>query len=657
MADLAWHKGFQFFDDSGNPLNAGTLNVYDAGTLDARTVYKDAAAGTSWTPTITLNSAGRLTDPVYVPTGSWKYILKNAAGSTITTEDSIPGAITIPSSTFAHPETPTLTKATNYTITTDDLGHLIKADPTGGNITLTLPSAITAGDGGTLWAQHIGSAGRLTVVPTGIQTINGGASIFTVRPFAWFRLTSDGADWSAEGADRPYATAAKTADYTVTTADIGKTITVDATSAAVTVTLPTVASAADGFVVTIKRIDASTNAVTIDGNGSETIDGATTLVLSTQYEAAQLRCNGTAWYEETDGQHYGTLTEDTTPDLASDFIVTQDVSAFRRKKVKLPRLFTPVRPQGRLTLTTATPVQIAENTAATTIYYAPYEGLGFPLYNGTGTVLASIGSELSLALDSNSGHTGYHQSGKNFDLFLVNDAGTVRLASGPAWSSDTARATGLEFRNGFLCNAASMTARYGSDSGSTLTVGQDLGTYVGTFRASADGQTAWVANPAAAAGGGDCKLLVWNAYNRVLTSATSKDSTDSWSYVTATTRAANAAGTGSGLLNRISAVFGLNEDAVEAVYNSIVVPSGASGFAGVGLDSTSAFSGTVGISGSQSTPDRFQSAVGRYIGQPGLGFHFFQALERGDGGSSVTWYGDNGAPTITQMQLMLLARM
>jgi hypothetical protein len=519
MADLAWHKGFPFFTAAGAVLNGGTINVYDANTLSARTVYKDSAAASPWTQPITLGSDGKLTDPVYIPTGAWKYILKNSAGSVITTEDNIPGAITIPSSTFAQPQMPVLSKATNYTITTADLGKKILADPTGGNITLTMPSAVSAGNGGIVEIEHVGSAGKVTIVPAGAQTIDGGSSVILIRPFAWFRLTSDGANWSAEGSDRPFATAAKTADYTVTTADHGKTVTVDATAAPVTVTLPTAASAGDGFNVTVKRIDATTNAVTIDGNGAETIDGALTLLLSTQYEAARLKCNGAAWYEESArAAHFGSLDEDTAPDLSADFLVTQDVSTFKTRKAKALRFFAPVEPQGRLTLTSATPVLSADVTSAGTIYYTPYKGLFFPLYNGTATILASIGAELSLVLDSNAAHTGYQQSGKNFDLFLINDAGTIRLVSGPAWSSDTARATALEYKNGFLCNAASMTAKFDT-SASTLTVAQDQGTYVGTVRMSADGVTKWVANPAAAAGGGNCQLLLWNAYNRLLVSA------------------------------------------------------------------------------------------------------------------------------------------
>lgn len=91
-------------------------------------------------------------------------------------------------------------------------------------------------------------------------------------------------------------TLAKTANYTVLSADLGKTILCDATSAAFTVTLLAAATAGDGFTVTVKKTDSSVNIVTIDGDGSETIDGSTTYLLRPDDESVTLICNGTAWF-------------------------------------------------------------------------------------------------------------------------------------------------------------------------------------------------------------------------------------------------------------------------------------------------------------------------------------------------------------------------
>lgn len=96
----------------------------------------------------------------------------------------------------------------------------------------------------------------------------------------------------------------KTSNYTATVDD--NTILVDCTSGNVTVTLPTAASSkvdnsidggSDdlGLILKIKRIDSSGNTVTIDGNGSETIDGSTTQTLGA-LEWMQIQSDGVDWW-------------------------------------------------------------------------------------------------------------------------------------------------------------------------------------------------------------------------------------------------------------------------------------------------------------------------------------------------------------------------
>ena len=297
MADLAWFSGFQFFDSSGDPLNAGTINVYDSGTTDERTVYKDSAEATPWTQPITLDSAGRLTGAIYVPEGAWKYILKNSAGTTIVTDDAIPGAIAASDSSFAAPLRPILTKASDYTLTTSDLGYLVRADATGGAFTLTLPSAaaVTAGKGYDI--QQVGTGGAVTVATVSAQTING-ASTFVLRPYMGeVRIVSDGSNWTGEPTE-PIRTlpTAKTSGYTVVNADEGKLIPCDGTSAGFTITLPTVALAGNGFSIGVIKIDSSANVILIDGDAAETVNGATGFSLTEQYQTAWFRCNGSLWY-------------------------------------------------------------------------------------------------------------------------------------------------------------------------------------------------------------------------------------------------------------------------------------------------------------------------------------------------------------------------
>jgi hypothetical protein len=85
----------------------------------------------------------------------------------------------------------------------------------------------------------------------------------------------------------------RTAAFTTTPQDT--TLLVDATSGAITVTLHPAALHA-GRELTIIKTDSSSNAVTIDASGSETINGSATYPLGIQYEQVELTSNGTAWF-------------------------------------------------------------------------------------------------------------------------------------------------------------------------------------------------------------------------------------------------------------------------------------------------------------------------------------------------------------------------
>ncbi len=85
----------------------------------------------------------------------------------------------------------------------------------------------------------------------------------------------------------------KAANYTATLVD--EVINVNSTPGSCTVALPAAAHIA-GKLFTVTKTDASVNTVTVDANGSETINGATTKVLSSQYETVTVVSNGTGWY-------------------------------------------------------------------------------------------------------------------------------------------------------------------------------------------------------------------------------------------------------------------------------------------------------------------------------------------------------------------------
>lgn len=73
----------------------------------------------------------------------------------------------------------------------------------------------------------------------------------------------------------------------------------NATGGAFAATLPSAGTAdpTGGRTVTIKKVDASGNAVTVTPNDpGETIDGATTYALSSQYDSVTLVCDGLVWH-------------------------------------------------------------------------------------------------------------------------------------------------------------------------------------------------------------------------------------------------------------------------------------------------------------------------------------------------------------------------
>ena len=88
------------------------------------------------------------------------------------------------------------------------------------------------------------------------------------------------------------AVTAQTGTYTATTAV--STILCNATTAAFAVTLPT-AVGNTGLIYTIKKTDSSANAVTVGTTSSQTIDGAATFSLPSQWNFVVVTSDGANW--------------------------------------------------------------------------------------------------------------------------------------------------------------------------------------------------------------------------------------------------------------------------------------------------------------------------------------------------------------------------
>lgn len=265
--------------------------------------------------------------------------------------------------------------------------------------------------------------------------------------------------------------------------------------------------------------------------------------------------------------------------------------------------------EGRLTLTTLTPVTTADVTSATTIIYTPYIGNKIALYNGAGWDIVTF-PEISLALGTLTGSIGY-------DVFVYNNGGAAALEFA-AWASATARTTNLVLQDGILCKTGALTRRYvGSFYTQTATTTEDSKT----------------------------RRLLWNYYNRVPRFLQCADTTDSWTYTTATWRAADANTTeGQG---RVTCFIGWLETEVNAYRIGSVtnnsVNTGYDAAVGVGIDVTNANSAQItGVKAITGGSGGGTSVSAVYKGYPAIGFHFLQSLEIAAAVSTTTWYGDNG---------------
>ncbi|MCB0421151.1 MAG: hypothetical protein KDD61_09145 [Bdellovibrionales bacterium] len=99
---------------------------------------------------------------------------------------------------------------------------------------------------------------------------------------SWGDLSGGSGDWTYT---------AKTTTYTAATNDF---INANATSGGFTITLPA-SSGNSGKRIGVRKSDSSSNAVTVDGNSSETINGYLTYVLKAQNDVIYIESDGTNW--------------------------------------------------------------------------------------------------------------------------------------------------------------------------------------------------------------------------------------------------------------------------------------------------------------------------------------------------------------------------
>ena len=286
-------------------------------------------------------------------------------------------------------------------------------------------------------------------------------------------------------------------------------------------------------------------------------------------------------------------------------------------------------PQGRLTLTSGSPVMSADVVGATTIYYDDYSGNALPIYNGTASAMYPITSgQLSLALNATD-----EPIGALYDVFAVNVAGAATLCAAPDWSSLTARSIGVTLTvTGYWTNAAATVHCYAgaTDEGA---VAANEGTYLGTFYTTAAGATTMQFQPAAAAGGSGCTMGLFNSYNRTAAACTDSDSNNSWAYAANTWRPADGS-----TANAVTFVDGLGQSWLTVDSRDAITP-GSTGAGNIGsdLDSTSARPVVIGQVYVPTAGNQTTSAHTNF--PPVLGLHTVTEVEASPLGVNVTFYG------------------
>ncbi len=261
---------------------------------------------------------------------------------------------------------------------------------------------------------------------------------------------------------------------------------------------------------------------------------------------------------------------------------------------------------GRLTLTTGTPVTTTDVTGAGTLYWTPYKGSYVAIYNGTQWLTYQF-SELSLSL---SGFT----AGHCYDIF-VSISGGVPTLTALDWGGSSSRGTALTLQNGVYVLSGTTTKRY-----------------LGTIYIYSTGLTSDAGTTVASLGAG---RFVWNYYNRVIKTMLAVN-VSTWSYNGGPRQANNST------FNQLNCAIGLVEDMVSANLGvTFQTGSGGSGAfnARMGLNSTTTqatnyiSSGDGGYYSAGTNPYNYTGLSGSLTTFPALGLNTITWVESSNGNS------------------------
>lgn len=265
--------------------------------------------------------------------------------------------------------------------------------------------------------------------------------------------------------------------------------------------------------------------------------------------------------------------------------------------------------EGRLTASSGVPVTIADVSGTANIYFTPYAGNRIALYDGSSAWDVLTFTEITISL---SGFTAI----KPYDVFAYNNSGTVTIET-VIWTNNTTRATGLVYQDGVLVKSGATTRRY-------------LGT---VYINASGGQTEDTLN----------QRYLWNYYNRVSRPLQKLETTDSWTYTTATYRQANGSAA-----NQVETCVGVAEVLLDL--NVISLAANTIGdnncTVQVGIDEGGSSANDSTVYGAPEIANYNAKAVhATYTKYPAVGFQWWVWVEKSTATGTTTWYGDGGGIT------------
>jgi hypothetical protein len=307
-----------FLDALGQPVT-GQLYTYEAGTSTPKPTYTNSSGNTENPNPLDLNG-GDANNIWFL--GSYKIDVKDEDGvslpgypvDNVSAYDPVDWSdLTASIADLNATDTSTLSKSANYTVGLTDRGKTILADSTAGSFTISLPSAASATNGFEITIKRINSApvaNLVTIDPNASETIDGRTTFILYDKNDVVTLLCDGSNWRIKSGLIRGNVQYLTEDYTVTIADIGKTFVLSATEN-LTITLLSAVTAGDGFELTFKKSSDGFN-ITIEPDGSETIDGDSNFELESPWSSVTMKTDGANWLSTAE---FGTSSNFQTGDI------------------------------------------------------------------------------------------------------------------------------------------------------------------------------------------------------------------------------------------------------------------------------------------------------------------------------------------------------